>query len=92
MVRGLDLELYNVAPLPKDSIVFLLIARLLGDKGIREYIGAAEEVKKQYPEVEFMLVGDVDENPDSIQAFEIKQWEVMVQLIILGGWRMFVLS
>jgi glycosyltransferase involved in cell wall biosynthesis len=81
---GVDLELYTVAPLPKDSIAFLLIARLLGDKGIREYVGAAEEVKKQYPEVKFMLVGDVDENPDSVQAFEIKQWECDGTIDYLG--------
>ena len=81
---GVDLEQYTVAPLPKNSVVFLLIARLLGDKGIREYIAAATQVKKQYPEVRFMLVGDVDENPDSVQAFEIKQWECDGTIDYLG--------
>src|SRR5690606_24023479 len=31
---------------------FLLIARLLGDKGVREYAAAAKLIKQQYPEVE----------------------------------------
>ncbi len=43
---------------PKASL--LLIARLLGDKGIREYAKAAEIVKQQYPEAIFELVGPED--------------------------------
>ena len=31
-----------------------------------------------------MLVGDVDENPDSVQAFEIKQWECDGTIDYLG--------
>lgn len=72
---GIDLSQFQVAPLPEEPVVFLLIARLLGDKGIREYVAAAAEVRKQYPDVVFRLVGDVDENPDSINAHEVAQWE-----------------
>lgn len=70
---GVDLADYSSVPLPgKPS--FLLIARLLGDKGVREYAGAASKVKVQHPEVSFRLVGWIDENPDAIGQHELDQW------------------
>jgi glycosyltransferase involved in cell wall biosynthesis len=54
---GIDLEQYTVAPLPSGGIRYLLIARLLGDKGVREYIEAARTILKKYPDTQFDLVG-----------------------------------
>lgn len=70
---GVNTTQYNVASLP-DKPVFLLIARLLGDKGVREYAEAACRVKQQYPEAKFELVGWIDENPDSINQAELDTW------------------
>ncbi|MEH0760286.1 glycosyltransferase family 4 protein [Vibrio sp. 16] len=70
---GVDLSYYQVSPLPLKPR-FLLIARLLGDKGIREYVKAAEIVKQQYPETVFELVGPEDPSPDSIKLGEVKKW------------------
>ncbi|PMM56245.1 glycosyltransferase family 4 protein [Vibrio lentus] len=70
---GVDLSHYQVSPLvPKPH--FLLIARLLGDKGIREYAKAAEIVKQQYPEAVFELVGPEDPSPDGIKLEEVNEW------------------
>ncbi|MCD9504137.1 glycosyltransferase [Photobacterium phosphoreum] len=70
---GVDLSHYQVSPLsPKPH--FLLIARLLGDKGIREYVKAAEIVKQQYPEAVFELVGPEDPSPDGIKLDEVNKW------------------
>ncbi|MDK9773422.1 glycosyltransferase family 4 protein [Vibrio sp. B181a] len=70
---GVDLSHYQVSPLPLKSH-FLLIARLLGDKGIREYAKAAQIVKQQYPEAVFELVGPEDPSPDGIKLEEINKW------------------
>lgn len=70
---GVDLSHYQVFPLPKKPH-FLLIARLLGDKGIREYAKAAEIVKQQYPEAIFELVGPEDPSPDGIKLEEVNGW------------------
>ncbi|HAS6257789.1 TPA: glycosyltransferase family 4 protein [Vibrio vulnificus] len=70
---GVDLSHYEKGPL-SNKPRFLLIARLLGDKGIREYAKAAAVVKQQYPEAEFHLVGPKDPSPDGIQINEVKQW------------------
>ncbi len=57
-----------------DKPIFLLIARLLGDKGIREYVQAASIVKHCYPDAEFHLVGPEDPSPDGIKLSEINKW------------------
>ena len=59
---GVNVQDFDVMHLPKDDAgvvkaSFLLIARLLGDKGVREYAEAARIIKAQYPEAEFHLVG-----------------------------------
>lgn len=72
---GVDIEEFNVAPFTEQVTPrFLQIARLLGDKGIREYAQAASQVKQLYPEVQFDLVGGLDANPTSIKQNELDQW------------------
>jgi len=70
---GVNIDYYTVAPLPA-APRFLLIARLLGDKGIREYAQAARRIRSRYPEVVFGLVGWVDENPNSVTQQELDNW------------------
>lgn len=76
---GVNVSDFNVLALPIDQnqqtkISFLLIARLLGDKGVREYAAAAKIIKTQYPHVEFNLVGWIDENPNAISQAELEMW------------------
>tara|TARA_R110000851_G_scaffold323249_2_gene489747 strand:- start:3625 stop:4752 length:1128 start_codon:yes stop_codon:yes gene_type:complete len=80
---GVDVSEYSVAPLP-DKPCFLLIARLLGDKGVREYAQAAQLVKAVYPEAVFRLVGWIDDNPDAIAQRELDQWVDSGLLEFLG--------
>lgn len=70
---GVDLTAFAVAPLPPEPH-FLLIARLLGDKGVREYAQAAQRTRALYPQARFSLVGWLDENPDSITQDELDAW------------------
>lgn len=70
---GVDVAEYTVAALP-EKLSFLLIARLLGDKGVREYAQAAALVKQRFPDVTFRLVGWIDDNPDAINQAELDAW------------------
>lgn len=70
---GVDLSHYEKTVL-SDEPTFLLIARLLGDKGIREYVKAAEIVKEKHSNVTFNLVGPEDPSPDGIPIKEVKAW------------------
>lgn len=71
---GVDLERFAPAPLPDGPTTFLLIARLLRDKGVREYCEAARMVKNAHPEVRFMLAGPIDPNPAGITESELARW------------------
>ncbi|HST45414.1 MAG TPA: glycosyltransferase, partial [Luteimonas sp.] len=65
---------FKVAPLPEGPPVFLLIARLLGDKGVREYVEAARIVRAEVPGVRLQIVGWIDSNPDAITRRELDGW------------------
>lgn len=70
---GVDVAQFQVQSFPL-QVDFLLIARLLGDKGVREYAQAAREVRALYPDVTFSLVGWIDDNPDAITQAELDTW------------------
>lgn len=71
---GVDIARFSVQPFPEGPTNFLLIARLLGDKGVREFVGAACKVKAVHPQVQFTMVGWIDSNPDAIQQHELDDW------------------
>jgi glycosyltransferase involved in cell wall biosynthesis len=72
---GIDLEHFAWAPLPPGPVTFLLAARLLSDKGIREYVAAAKSVRDRFPDARFQLLGPVDQdNPTAIAASELREW------------------
>ncbi len=82
---GVDISEYPQQPLPKNETTFLLIARLLGDKGIREFAQAAKIVKQSYPQARFQLVGPYDSSPDKITKSEVEQWQSEGGIEYLGA-------
>lgn len=46
----------------KDGIIFNFIGRVMRDKGIEEYLKAAEYIKNKYPETEFRIIGLIEES------------------------------
>ena len=77
---GIDLAHFTPAPLPAEPR-FLMIARLLGDKGVREYAAAAAELRKRYPQVTFGLVGYFDPSPDGISREEFGNWDGAIDFL-----------
>ena len=49
-------------PSEKEPVRFIFISRLLREKGIEEYLTAAQEIKYKYPETEFHILGNCEEN------------------------------
>lgn len=70
---GVDLEYYEHSALPNVPR-FLMVCRLLADKGVREYASAAKAINEQSPDSSFSLAGAVDSNPASITQDELDQW------------------
>lgn len=82
---GVDVAQFEVAPLSISSAPrFLLIGRLLGDKGVREYVQAAQQVKQRYSQAQFDLVGWVDANPNTITQPELDSWVAAGTINFLG--------
>ena len=48
-----------------------MIARLLRDKGLHEYVEAARRVRADHPAVTFGLLGPLDPNPEGITARDL---------------------
>lgn len=71
---GVDVAGFKRRPLPASGPVYLMIGRLLGDKGVREYAEAAQRVRSMHSESRFGLVGWIDENPDAIAQDELEAW------------------
>lgn len=58
-----------------DKVVFLLISRMLWDKGVGEYVGAARILTKKYSNVEFQLLGFLDVvNKSAISKEQMNNW------------------
>jgi glycosyltransferase involved in cell wall biosynthesis len=73
---GIDTQYFSAAPLPVRSAVnFLMIGRLLRDKGVLEYVEAARQIKVELPHVTFKLLGFLDvQNRTAISREQVNAW------------------
>lgn len=83
---GIDLDRFSVAPLPGQSDpVFLMVARLIRDKGVMEYARAAAIVKRRFPQAQFRILGPLGaENRGAIPADVVASWSPEIDLEYLG--------
>lgn len=75
--EGIDLAHFapRAAGMPDGKVRFLLIARMLWDKGVGEYVEAARLVRAVYPQAVFQLLGATDvANPSAISAKQMRTW------------------
>jgi glycosyltransferase involved in cell wall biosynthesis len=75
--EGIDLDQFPLTPVVAGDggLVFILVGRLLWDKGVAEYVAAARAVKARYPQARFQLLGPVGvANPSAISQQEVEQW------------------
>ncbi|MFV5383190.1 glycosyltransferase family 4 protein [Acinetobacter towneri] len=73
---GLDLNQYKYSPAKKTlPIQFLFIGRLLKEKGIHDFIAAAQIVKQKFPQTTFTVLGGIDEaNLGALTQGELTQY------------------
>lgn len=71
---GVDLDrLAPAAPVLK-PVRFLMMARLLREKGFGEFADAARIVRRVHPEAQFVILGGLDPNPDGLSRDEVERW------------------
>jgi len=84
---GIDLDWFAAAAYPSEEGAphFLMVARLLRDKGVLEYVDAARRVKARHPEARFQLLGATDaENRTAIDRETVQDWEKEGAIEYLG--------
>jgi glycosyltransferase involved in cell wall biosynthesis len=70
---------------PDDEIRFLLIARMLWDKGVGEFVAAARQIRRQVPGARFYLLGFLDvPNPAAIDRATVEAWQAEGVVTYLG--------
>jgi len=75
---GIDLDAFSPSYIPheRSSTVFVLIARVMWEKGIREFAEAARILKMHGCNIECILIGQVDEeDPRAVPVDTIREWE-----------------
>ncbi|HLR30317.1 MAG TPA: glycosyltransferase family 4 protein [Paenalcaligenes sp.] len=72
---GVDINKFELTPEPKEPITLVMAARLLHDKGVQEYIQAAQWAQAQGYDWRWQIAGPVDPgNPASLTEDEIRGW------------------
>jgi len=75
--EGINTDIFTptVSTKSNSKFQFLLIARMLWDKGVSEYVEAAKKLKITYPNIEFALLGYLDvANPKAISREQMDSW------------------
>lgn len=70
---GVNLEKFTPIELPEQN-VFLMMARLIKEKGVIEFAKAAKYVKKDYPNARFILLGGYDNSIGAITPEDLEPY------------------
>jgi len=83
---GVDLKRFDTVELPNQSHMrFLLVARMLIDKGVYEFVEAARLLKQRGSTSEFCLLGKLDENnPAAVSRLDLEAWVNEGTVLYLG--------
>lgn len=71
---GVDLSHFVNSTPPPGPPVFLMVARLIREKGIDQFVAAARQLKQKYPSATFQVLGPIDANPTAVSVQEIDTW------------------
>lgn len=82
---GVDTDFFSPGSETFEEGHFLLISRMLWDKGVADFVGAAKRLKERYPNARFSLLGPVDDNPAAIPLETLKAWHARGAVEYLGS-------
>ncbi len=86
---GIDVDYFDPASFPLRAIgpfTFLFVGRLIGQKGIYEFVEAARMVRREMPDVQFKVLGFLDaENRSAVTREEVTAWQREGSIEYLGS-------
>ncbi len=83
---GVDLERFAPAPARAAPFTFLLVARLLWEKGLAEYVEAGRIVRERHPGCRVRLLGFIDDaTPAGVPRARIEAWQAAGDIEYLGS-------
>ncbi len=68
---GIDVDEFATGVPPVEPFTFLFVARMLRQKGVFEFVDAAARVHAEHPQARFVMLGDVDDSPNSVSTEEL---------------------
>ncbi|QYK50464.1 MAG: glycosyltransferase family 4 protein [Anaerolineales bacterium] len=83
---GVNTKLFDVVPEPHGTPQVVMIARLLWDKGVGEFVEAARLLKSRGLQADFVLVGDVDPGNPSSVSVEYLRSQAVQYVVHWAGW------
>jgi glycosyltransferase involved in cell wall biosynthesis len=72
---GVDLSDYAFQPPHIEPITFAFAGRLIREKGVHDFVRAAQVLKAQHPNLRFIVLGGLDDNPSALSAAELDDWQ-----------------
>ncbi|WP_417315840.1 glycosyltransferase family 4 protein [Cycloclasticus pugetii] len=82
---GVPMDYFSRKDLPDmQPFKFLMVSRLLKEKGVFQYVDAARMIRNKYSNVEFHLVGGLDLSHDGITKYTLAEWEKEGTIIYHG--------
>ncbi|GAA6212669.1 glycosyltransferase family 4 protein [Hyphomicrobiales bacterium 4NK60-0047b] len=86
LIKGAGVDMQEFKPVSKSGVpTIVLIARMLRDKGIEEFVEAAKNILSQNGKARFLLVGGLDEvNPTSFTEQQLTEWSAIDGINWLG--------
>ncbi len=82
---GVDIKTFHPAPEPPLPVRVILIARMIREKGVADFVEAARVLRDQRIAAEFVLVGAPDPgNPNTVSEAELRAWEAAGLVTWLG--------
>lgn len=85
---GVDMRRFQPSCIPRkdgEGIRVVMICRLLKEKGVAEFVQAAQLLKHRLPKASFKLAGEADPgNPSSVGIDQIQRWAANGNVQFLG--------
>lgn len=85
--EGIDTEYFapRESSARADHFAVLMVARLLKDKGVEEFLAAAQLLRPRHPRLRFQLLGPFDENPAAIRREALQRFQDDGSIEYLGA-------